>query len=99
MSIGGKIVQLMKQEGMTQKELADKINVTEASMSRYLKDKRIPRIDVLANIAKVFNVSIEFLQGEDEVNEVCEIKRLVARNATNMTQEEKMELIKILTQN
>ena len=99
MSIGGKIVQLMKQEGMTQKELADKINVTEASMSRYLKDKRIPRIDVLANIAKVFNVSIEFLQGEDEVNEVCEIKRLVARNATNMTQEEKIELIKILTQN
>lgn len=99
MSIGGKIIQLMKQEGMTQKELAEKINVTEASMSRYLKDKRLPRIDVLANIAKVFNVSIEFLQGEDEVNEVCEIKRLVARNATNMSQEEKMELIKILTQN
>ena len=99
MSIGGKIIQLMQQEGMTQKELAEKINVTEASMSRYLKDKRVPRIDVLANIAKVFNVSIEFLQGEDEVKEVCEIKRLVARNATNMTQEEKMELIKILTQN
>ena len=90
------IVELMKQEGLSQKELAEKINVTEASMSRYIKGERIPRIDVLVKLANVFNVSIEYLQGLKEVDDFNEIKRIVARNSKKMTDEQKMELTKIL---
>lgn len=90
------IVELMKQEGLSQKELAEKINVTEASMSRYIKGERIPRIDVLVKLANVFNVSIEYLQGLKEVDDFNEIKRIVARNSKNMTDEQKMELAKML---
>lgn len=96
MSMGKIIRDLMKESNMTQKELATKINVTEASMSRYLKDERIPRIDVLVNIARVFNVSVEYLKGIDEVTEYEKIKRIVARNASSMTDEQKMELAKML---
>ena len=77
------IVELMKQEGLSQKELAEKINVTEASMSRYIKGERIPRIDVLVKIASVFNVSIEYLLGLKEldilqelINENNKLKRI-----------------------
>lgn len=90
------IVELMKQEGLSQKELAEKINVTEASMSRYIKGERIPRIDVLVKLANVFNVSIEYLQGLKEVDDFNEIKRIVARNSKKMTDEQKMELAKML---
>lgn len=90
------IVELMKQEGLSQKDLAEKINVTEASMSRYIKGERIPRIDVLVKLANVFNVSIEYLQGLKEVEDFNEIKRIVARNSKNMTDEQKMELAKML---
>lgn len=90
------IIELMKQEGLSQKELAEKINVTEASMSRYIKGERIPRIDVLVKLANVFNVSIEYLQGLKEVDDFNEIKRIVARNSKNMTDEQKMELAKML---
>ena len=47
------IIELMKQEGLSQKELAEKINVTEASMSRYIKGERIPRIDVLVKLTRI----------------------------------------------
>lgn len=90
------IVELMKQEGLSQKELAEKINVTEASMSRYIKGERTPRIDVLVKLANVFNVSIEYLQGLKEVDDFNEIKRIVARNSKKMTDEQKMELAKML---
>lgn len=90
------IIELMKQEGLSQKELAEKINVTEASMSRYIKGERIPRIDVLVKLANVFNVSIEYLQGLKEVDDFNEIKRIVARNSKKMTDEQKMELTKML---
>lgn len=90
------IVELMKQEGLSQKELAEKINVTEASMSRYIKGERIPRIDVLVKLANVFNVSIEYLQGLKEVDDFNEIKRIVARNSKKMTDEQKIELAKML---
>lgn len=90
------IIELMKQEGLSQKELAEKINVTEASMSRYIKGERIPRIDVLVKLANVFNVSIEYLQGLKEVDDFNEIKRIVARNSKNMTDAQKMELAKML---
>lgn len=90
------IVELMKQEGLSQKELAEKINVTEASMSRYIKGERIPRIDVLVKLANVFNVSIEYLQGLKEVDDFNEIKRIVARNSKKMTDQQKMELAKML---
>jgi len=90
------IVELMKQEGLSQKELAEKIKVTEASMSRYIKGERIPRIDVLVKLANVFNVSIEYLQGLKEVESFNEIKQIVARNSKNMTDEQKMELAKMI---
>lgn len=97
MSMGKTIRDLMKERNMTQKELADKINVTEASISRYIKEERIPRIDVLVNIARVFNVSVEFLKGIDEVDcEFEKIKRIVARNSDSMTAEQKKELALML---
>ncbi len=91
-----RVIQLMKQEGLTQKELAEKINVTEASVSRYLKGERVPRIDVLVKLSNVFNVSIEYLQGLKEVDDYEEIKNIVARNSSKMTADQRYELAKLL---
>lgn len=60
-----KIFELMKKENLTQKELARKIGVTEASMSRYLKGEREPKIKVLIKIAHEFGVSTDYLLGLD----------------------------------
>ena len=92
--------ELMTESQIRQKELAQRARITEAALSRYLNDGRIPRIDVVANLATVLNTTTDYLLGRVERDEddrdFCGIKRLVARGAKTMTQAEKLELINIL---
>ena len=45
------MLELMKQQGRTQKQIAELVDVTEATMSRYVRGERIPSADILADIA------------------------------------------------
>lgn len=50
---------LLKLKEMTQRELAEKIGCTEASMSRYANGSRVPKITTVINMSRALNVSIE----------------------------------------
>ncbi len=95
--IGDRIAKLLKKEGYTQKELASMVGVTEASMSRYLKNEREPKMEVIANLATALNTTSDYLIcGQDNKEEFCVIRNFVARGSKDMTKEEKMELMRIL---
>ncbi len=95
--IGDRIAKLLKKEGYTQKELAGMIGVTEASMSRYLKNEREPKIEVIANLATALNTTSDYLiNGKKDEQEFSVIRNLVARGVKDMTREERMELMRIL---
>jgi transcriptional regulator with XRE-family HTH domain len=97
MGVGGRIAELLKEKGMSQKELAERACTSEAAISHYLKGDRVPNSSTLANIATVLGTTSSYLLGEDEdVISFSEAKRLLARNAAKLSQEERMELIKIL---
>ena len=81
-----KVKELMKSQNMTQKELADRSGITEASISRYLNGDRTPRIDIIINFAKVFKVDVDFLISDDEEikkmeDSYTECRTVLARNA------------------
>lgn len=84
---------------MTQKQLAQKVGITEASISHYLKGDRSPRASVVAKIAEALNCNVEFLLGTSDINEKNEfdnLYRMMARNVNQLTTNEKMQLMKIL---
>ena len=58
-NIGEKIVCLRKKFNMNQNELAEKLNISKQSLLNYETEKRLIPLDVLANMSKVFNISIE----------------------------------------
>lgn len=58
-----RLVELMENADMTQIELAEKIGTTNVTISRYISGERCPRIEIIAQIAKVFNVSVDYLLG------------------------------------
>lgn len=58
-----RLMELMENTDMTQIELANKIGTTNVTISRYMSGERSPRIEIVAEIAKVFNVSIDYLLG------------------------------------
>lgn len=74
--------QLRKEKGLTQIELADKIHVTQASISKWEKDRVIPDISTLNIIANFFNVSVDYLLGRTELHEYKEKKELPAGDNT-----------------
>lgn len=63
--IGKFILDLRKQNKMTQKELADKLNVTAQAVSKWENGRGIPDIEILQKISTEFNVNIDsILNGE-----------------------------------
>lgn len=54
-----------KKKGLTQSDLAKKIGVTNAYISRIENGAQIPRADVLYKIAKELGVTMEQLMEED----------------------------------
>lgn len=51
---------------MKQLDLANEIGVTEVTISRYVNGQRIPKATEVAKMAKVLNVSSDYLLGLDE---------------------------------
>ena len=64
-TIGSFIATLRKANGMTQKELAEKCNVSDKTVSRWEREDGVPDLSVIPVIAEIFGVTCdELLRGE-----------------------------------
>lgn len=61
MGIGPKIKEFRNKEGLTQKDLADKLHVTYQAVSRWENDDAEPSIDTIKEMCGILNCSIEEL--------------------------------------
>ena len=59
--IGSNIKKLSSLKGISQKQLAELSELTEATISRYVKGTRVPTIDILTKIAKALDTTTEEL--------------------------------------
>lgn len=64
MKLSEKLQTLRKKNNLTQQELANKLYISRSLYAKYENDVAFPSNDVLANIATLFNVSIEFLKND-----------------------------------
>ena len=60
-TIGQRIKSLRLKYNMTGNELGDRLNVTRNAVSQWETDKRIPTSHMLSELAKLFNVSTDYL--------------------------------------
>ncbi len=58
-----RLIVLMEDFNLTQVDLAQKVGISNVTISRYLSGDRVPRLDVIARMASVFDVSIDYLLG------------------------------------
>lgn len=64
-TIGGFIAALRRANGMTQKELADRLNVSDKTVSRWERDEGAPDLSLIPVIAEIFGVTCdELLRGQ-----------------------------------
>ena len=72
MEFNEKLQELRKKSGMTQDELAQRLYVSRAAISKWESGRGYPNIDSLKSLAKCFSVSIDALLSGDEVLTIAE---------------------------
>ncbi len=99
---------LLDENNMTQTQLAKKIGTSNVTICRYLTCERIPRLDVVARIASVFNVSLDYLLGltkdknyqnsneNSDLNIAISISKLYSLDDKSRLTKNQIELIKKL---
>ncbi len=64
--ISERIIELMKEQGLNQVKLAEKIGVKQNTISAWLLKKKEPCITSLWLLADYFDVTIDYLVGRNE---------------------------------
>ena len=78
MSFGINLKKIRQDNGLTQEELAKKINTSRSNIANYENDKNMPSVDILEKISKVLNCSTDFLLGKNTENKIDKIKYYMA---------------------
>lgn len=81
-NIAKRLKTLREEIGLTQDELADRLEIGRGSIGMYEIGKRMPPADILVKMALYFNVSLEYLLGLTE-----------KRDRVNLTREEIEKLL------
>lgn len=70
MNVGEKIKKIRKMAGMTQEELAEKMNVSRQTISKWEKEISSPDLDSAIALCELFEISLDdFLKGGRSVKE------------------------------
>jgi len=64
LDIGSKIAELRKAKKWSQEELAKKVDSSRVMIGNYERNTNTPSIDIILKMAKVFDVSVDYLLGE-----------------------------------
>lgn len=87
--LGEKIAEQRKKLGLSQEELAEKLNISQKSISKYEMGNRKPQYKVLVRMAEYFGVTTDYLLGLAKGGNTMLGKRInELRKSSGMTQEE-----------
>ena len=69
MNLNEKIQKLRKDNNLSQEQLAEKLNVSRQSVSKWESGSSYPEMEKLLQMFKIFNISLEDLTNEKSVIE------------------------------
>lgn len=91
MEFSERLKTLRKQAGFTQVDVASKLGLSQQAYASWERGAKKPTQDNLVKIAKVLNVSIDYLVGnlEEKSDKLDNIEFLFRMNSEGLTEEEK----------
>ena len=66
MSLGKRLQSIRKQKGLSQEQLAAKLNISRQALSKWESDINVPSVDKIIDVAKALDVSVNELLGIEE---------------------------------
>lgn len=95
---GIKLAALLRERGMSQKELAEAACLTPAAVSRYVNGKREPNAQTVAALADVLEVKPSDIIGTSDEQEMDMAVRFIVQNIDKLTEAQRAELIAALSE-
>ncbi|WP_311202179.1 helix-turn-helix domain-containing protein [Erwinia pyrifoliae] len=96
MSFSARFLQLRKQHGLTQPQMADKVGIHLTQVRRYESGETQPSLDILKRIAVTFSVSADWLIFEEGEREPQDEMKLKFEAVKQMDEEEQKSIGSIL---
>lgn len=98
LSFGARLKKLRTENNMTQEQLAKKINLSKANVSKYEADIVEPNLETLAMISVLFDVSINYLldvpdKAAPEEQPLSEKQSQLLNLAADLNEEERVKLL------
>ncbi len=95
-SVGERLLALRNKSSLTQEELADRLNVSRQSISKWELNKTLPDVEKLIQLSEMYEVSIDFLiKGEKEIiEEECQNDNLERQETSESFEETEQNQIK-----
>ncbi len=92
----GKFLQLLRKEkGFTQEELAEKLNVSRRTVSRWETGSNMPDLDILMELSDLYEVDLrEILSGERKSERMNEELKETVLQVADYSNEEKTRLLR-----
>ena len=56
-----RITELRKEQGMSQSQLSKALNVSPSAIGMYEQGRRVPSLEIIITMARLFNVSLDYL--------------------------------------
>ena len=93
MNLGEKIYELRTKKNLSQGDLADKLDVSRQSVSKWENNTAVPDLDKLIKICDIFEISLDELTGREKhkskpINKIEEIKEI----KNNLTQKQRVTI-------
>lgn len=83
--VAGNITRLRKKAGLTQAELAEKLNYSDKAVSKWERGESMPDITVFKELADLFGVPVDYMLTEEHTDFQNRQKEVSARTRRNRT--------------
>jgi transcriptional regulator with XRE-family HTH domain len=95
-TFGQRIKQLRKDNKLSQEALAKQFSLNHSTLSKWEKDSSLPDIITAKNIASFFNVTTDFLLGNDDDGFEVLLMKILRQNQNLMSADEKEFLLEMI---
>lgn len=89
MNFSEKILTLRKSKNLTQEQLAEQLNISRQSISKWESGQAIPEIDKIVEISNIFDVTTDYLLKPSEIDVLSIKTEILERQQQQMLIREK----------
>lgn len=79
MFFGEKLQSVRELNGLSRKELADRLNLSEQAIWQYENQYTIPKFEMIAELKRIFNVKAQFFYTESFINNISKMESIAYR--------------------